>query len=127
MRLSRALLLALPLWSLGCGDGVEEPLELPRPLIVESPFEYPVSLWDEGVEGETRLMVHVTATGEVDSVFVGGSSGHPEFDSAAVAGASRLRFSPGRRGDKRVDHWVVLPVRFSKDSASASGATEQMR
>lgn len=123
MRISRALLLAVPLGA-GC-SGTEEPVELPQPLTAESPFEFPISLWDEGVEGETRLMVRVTALGEVDSVFIKDSSGYPEFDSAAVAGVGNLRFTPGRRGDKRVDHWVVLPVRFTRDSASAMGAPEQ--
>jgi len=123
MRIPKALLLLVPL-GIGCG-GKEEPVELPRPLLAESPFEFPISLWDAGVEGETRLMVRVTALGEVDSVYVKESSGYPEFDSAAVAGAGNLKFIPGRRGEKRVAHWVVLPVRFTKDSASVTGAPEQ--
>lgn len=124
MRVSRALLLAVPLGA-GCGGGVEEPVELPQPLTTESPFEFPVSLWDEGVEGETRLMVHVTTLGEVDSVFVKDSSGYAEFDSAAVAGVGNLRFTPGRKGQKRVGHWVVLPVRFTRDGAAVAELPEQ--
>lgn len=125
MRVSRALLLAVPIGA-GCGGGgIEEPVELPQPLMAESPFEFPISLWDDGVEGETRLMVHVTALGEVDSAFIKDSSGYPEFDSAAVAGVGNLRFTPGRKGQKRVDHWVVLPVRFTRDGAAVTEVPEQ--
>jgi TonB family protein len=128
MKISRAILLAAPLamaWgAAGCGRG-EEPIELPRLLTADPHFEFPISLWDEGVEGETRLMVHVTALGEVDSTYVKESSGYPAFDSAAVAGVGNLRFAPGRKGDKRVDRWVVLPVKFTKDGAALAAAVEQ--
>jgi TonB family protein len=100
------------------GGTVEEPAPLPDP----SPIEYPVALWDSRVEGETELMVHVNERGDVDSVFVSKGSGHAAFDSAALAGARRLRFSPGRRGDRPAAMWTKLPVRFSQDSTAAVGA-----
>jgi TonB family protein len=78
----------------------------------DSPFRYPVDLWDEGTEGETIVMVRVTPTGGVDSVYVAESSGHAAFDSAAVSGARALRFVPGRRDDRRVAMWARVPVRF---------------
>ena len=84
-----------------------------------SPFEYPVALWDERVQGETLLLVHVTAVGDVDSAYVHTSSGVAALDSAAVAGALQLRFSPARQGNKRVPMWTKLPVRFSVDSVGA--------
>lgn len=104
----------------------DEPLERPTPLS-GSPFRYPVELWDAGVEGETVLMVHVTALGEVDSAYVHRSSGHRRFDSAAVEGAYELRFTPGRRGDERVAMWAKLPVRFSRDDSSAAAVPQGMR
>ena len=36
------------------------------------------------------------------------------FDSAAIAGASDLRFTPARRDGKRIEVWAQVPVRFSK-------------
>jgi TonB family protein len=110
---------------LAASCGPEEPIEPPRPLTAETPFEFPISLWDEGIEGETRLMVHVTSLGEVDSAYIKESSGYAEFDSAAVAGVGNLRFTPGRKGEKRVDRWVVLPVRFTKEGAAQAGVLEQ--
>ncbi|MFW6079062.1 MAG: energy transducer TonB family protein [Gemmatimonadota bacterium] len=107
-----AALLALPM-AAGCLS--DEPIRRPEPLASGSPFRYPVELWDEGAEGETVLMVHITALGEVDSAYVFRSSGFPKFDSAAVDGAYDLRFTPGRRGEERIEMWARLPVRFSRD------------
>ena len=43
-------------------------------------------------------------------------SGRAEFDSAAVSGARKLRFVPGRRADRPIEMWTKLPVRFEVDS-----------
>ena len=97
----------------------DAPLELPVPMDQESPFRYPESLWDEGVEGQAVVMVLVGAEGTVDSVYLRQTSGWEEMDSAAVRGARVLRFEPGRRGTDPVDVWVRLPVRFSKTPPTA--------
>lgn len=94
--------------------GGDEPVTDPEPISIESPFRYPVGLWDAGVEGEVVVMVHVTEVGAVDSVYVVESSGRPAFDSAAVDGARELEFAPGRRGDRRIAMWARLPVRFQR-------------
>ena len=94
----------------------DEPVQQPTPLFEGAPFEFPMALWDRGAEGETILMVHITPVGTVDSAYVHESSGYAQFDSAAIAGAHLLRFTPGRRGDRRVDMWARLPVRFSRNA-----------
>ena len=43
-------------------------IERPRFLSGEVPIEYPLQMWDQDVEGETVLIVRVSATGTVDSV-----------------------------------------------------------
>lgn len=106
----RPMLLSLLLAGVAACAG--EPVEPPVPLEGDSPFRYPVSLWDEGAEGAPLLMVHVTETGIVDTAYVAETSGYEAFDSAAVAGVHELRFVPARQGDERVDAWVRLPVRF---------------
>jgi len=106
----------------GCAS--DAPLELPVAVEQPSPFMYPEALWDQGVEGQAVVMVHVTAEGTVDSVYVRATSGYEAMDSAAVAGARELRFRPGRRGEDAVDVWVRLPVRFSK-SPPQPGADDE--
>jgi TonB family protein len=101
-----------------CSDAAL-PVHQPEPMPGPTPFEYPISMWDERVQGETTLLVHVTAVGDVDSARVHTSSGHEALDSAAVAGAFRMRFAPARQGDRRIPMWTRLPVRFSVDSAQA--------
>lgn len=96
----------------GCaGDGE---IEQPAPLYGEVPIQYPLQLWDQGLEGETLLRVRVTDMGQVDSVEVMETSGHPAFDSAAVDGARDLHFKPARRDGKRIEVWATVPVHFSK-------------
>ena len=108
--LGGSLLLAVA--ALGCaGDGE---IERPTPLYGEMPIEYPLQLWDQDMEGETLLRVRVTDTGAVDSVEVVESSGHPDFDDAAVQGAKELRFQPARKEGKRIEVWAQVPVHFSK-------------
>jgi TonB family protein len=96
---------------------VQEPVPMPDP----TPIEYPVALWDRRVQGETEVLIHVNQYGDVDSVLVSKASGHAEFDSAAVAGARHLRFTPGKRGDRHVAMWTRIPVRFAQDSSATLG------
>jgi TonB family protein len=93
----------------------------PVALSDSNPVRYPVALWDQHVEGETVLLVHVNARGDVDSTRVEKSSGQAAFDSAASAGARKMRFSPGKLGDVVAAMWTRMPVRFSMDSTAAIG------
>jgi TonB family protein len=109
-----AALLAMP----ACAQ-TDEPMVRPATLPGQSPVRYPVGLWDAEVNGETMLMVRVTEHGDVDSAYVLQSSGHADFDTAAVRGARQLRFSPGLRGQRPVPMWTRLPIRFQRDSIGA--------
>ena len=94
--------------------GGEADIEQPTPLYGDVPIDYPLHMWDQDMEGETLLRVRVSDVGAVDSVEVAESSGFTAFDSAAVAGAHDLRFTPARRDGKRIAVWAEVPVFFSK-------------
>jgi len=96
----------------GCGE--ESEIEQPTPLYGEAPIDYPLHMWDQDQEGETILRVRVSDTGMVDSVEILRSSGFGAFDSAAVAGAVSLRFTPARRDGERIAVWAEVPIYFSK-------------
>lgn len=104
---------------LGC-DGRGE-MEEPTPLYGEVPVQYPLDLWDAGVEGETLLRVRVTEVGEVDSVEVPRGSGYPALDSAAVRGARELRYTPARVNGRRISVWAKVPVHFRRDDGKGGG------
>ena len=92
----------------------DQEIQSPSPLSASVPIDYPLDLWDRGIEGSSILKVRVTDVGEVDSVVVIESSGYPAFDSSAVRGARTLKFTPARQGDKRIEVWAHVPVHFSK-------------
>lgn len=96
----------------GCSGDQE--IDSPSPLSASVLIDYPLDLWDQGIEGSSMLKVRVTDVGEVDSVVVMESSGYDAFDSSAVRGARTLRFGPARQGDKRIEVWAHVPVHFSK-------------
>ncbi len=109
---SQAALAAALVLGLACGG--EGEIKQPTPLYGEMPIGYPIQLWDQDMEGQMLLRVRVSDTGAVDSVEIESSSGYEAFDSAAVAGARGLRFSPARRDGERIDVWATVPVHFSK-------------
>lgn len=113
----RLVMMALGVPSLAACAGDLE-VEEPAPLGDGIPIEYPLEMWDQGIEGETVLRVRLNELGEVDSVAVVETSGHESLDSAAAAGARAMRFHPGRRDGRDVPVWVRLPVRFSRQSSS---------
>jgi protein TonB len=96
---------------------IEEPKLMPDP----TPVKYPPVLWDQGVEGETEVLVEVSEVGDIVNTSVAQTSGYAEFDSAALEGVRRLRFTPGKRGDKPVAMRVRIPVRFARDSSATVG------
>jgi protein TonB len=106
-----------------CGSG--ETVQPPQPMADNAPIDYPVELWDARIGGETLLTIHVDAEGRADSVRVEVTSGSPTLDSAAVRGGRQMRFTPGRKGDRRVGAWIRIPVRFRRDSLHAASATPQ--
>lgn len=124
MRIAEKKMITLAMCALlsACGAPEQEPMEPPVPMPDPSPVEYPVALWDRRIEGETEVLIHVDERGDVDSVLVSKGSGYAEFDSAALAGARKLRFTPGRRGDRRVAMWTKIPVRFNQDTTAVMGA-----
>jgi TonB family protein len=60
------------------------------------------------------LLVHVTAAGLVDDVRRGESTDCPPCETAAIASAWKLRFTPGTRDGVPVAMWVRYPVTFGR-------------
>jgi TonB family protein len=115
-----SLLLVAPL---ACRDAGEDPAS-GDPLLLsrELPFLYPPALFAAKVEGDVGLRLFIDSLGLVvqESTTVVEPSAHPEFDSAAVAGAPYLEFQPARSGGSRIGKTVVLPVKFRLPPAADS-------
>ena len=88
----------------------------------DEPIPYPPDLFRQGIEGEVMLHLVIDSSGAVirDSIRIETSSGHAEFDAAALTAAPSLRFQPARRGDTAVTAPLKVPIHFTvPDSNSA--------
>lgn len=121
-----AFVALIPLLSaVACGDDSAPPPEAVPPSAGEvtaavpipnqNPIPYPAALYADGVEGEVMLYLFVDQTGAVihDSTRIAQSSGHSEFDAAALQAAPTLRFVPAHVGDSAVAAPIQVPIRFS--------------
>jgi TonB family protein len=97
--------------------------EAPVALNAVSPVQYPRALLEQGIEGRVLLRLYVDSAGRLvpDSTRVAESSGYPALDSAALAGAPTLRFSPALRRGRPVAAPFLQPVQFrNPNTRSAS-------
>jgi TonB family protein len=79
-----------------------------------SPVRYPPALLEQGIEGRVLLRLYVDSAGTVvpDSTRLAESSGYPALDSAAMAGARELKFSPALLQGRPVAAPFLQPVQF---------------
>jgi TonB family protein len=96
------------------------PDSLPVMQNTELPFKYPPELYARKVQGNVTLRIHIDAAGQVrpESTTVVASSGYPALDSAAVNGASVLRFRPAFAKGAPLAISVLFPVYFRHPEAS---------
>ena len=78
------------------------------------PVEYPPALFAQGIGGSVELLLFVDSTGVVlpESTRVQRSSGHLALDSAALAAAPQLRYSPAMRNGRPVATSFLQPIHF---------------
>ena len=129
-------LLALALLACGHDDGdgtmrLVDHADVPPPTPPEeppvainpvSPVRYPPALLAQGIEGRVLLRLYVDSAGQVvpDSIRVAESSGYPALDSAALAGAPELRFSPALQQGHPVAAPFLQPVQFRNQRPAGS-------
>jgi protein TonB len=74
---------------------------------------YPGASRRLGEQGTVFLRVFVTADGDPARIELKSSSGFPRLDKSAQDAVHRWKFEPARRGERPVDAWVVVPIKFS--------------
>jgi TonB family protein len=97
----------------------ELPDELPALLTTELPFRYPAALYARKVQGNVTLRLLIDRDGHVvtDSTRIEETSGSAQLDSAARAGASELRFVPGKLRGETIPVSILFPVYFRHPEA----------
>jgi protein TonB len=84
-----------------------------RPLYRSNPPpKYPSVARRRGFQGNVVLEVLVSPVGNVIELHVLSSSGYPILDRAAKSSVKNWTFEPGMRGQKKVEMWVRVPIRF---------------
>jgi protein TonB len=73
---------------------------------------YPPALRAQGVGGEAVVRLLVNPEGRPTSVEIVRSSGHPDLDRVIATVAEQARFTPPRKGRRRVAAWALLPIRM---------------
>ncbi len=79
---------------------------------INPPPKYPRAARRRGFQGTVMLSVLVDEMGQVENVWVFTSSGYRLLDNAALKAVRDWSFEPGKIGDRKVDMWVKVPVRF---------------
>ena len=97
--------------------------EAPVALNPNVPIAYPPALFDQKVEGDVTLRLFVDSTGKLipESTRVTEPSGYPALDSAALVGASALRFAPAKRHGIPVATAFLQPVEFRQVGTTRTG------
>ena len=90
-------------------SGIKEAIPLYRE---NPPPMYPRVARRKGYEGTVLLEVLVNTAGKVADYRLLRSCGHSVLDEAAMKSVSRWLFEPGMRGEKKVEMWVKVPIRF---------------
>ena len=94
--------------------GADRRDQTPIAVNADPPVQYPVDLFEQGVEGTVVLRLFVDSTGAVvpDSTSIKEPSGHAALDSAALAAVPSLRFAPALRDGVPVSTAFEQPIIF---------------
>ena len=76
------------------------------------PPGYPRVAKKRGYQGTVVLSVLVDENGRVGNLWVFTSSGYMLLDNAAAKAVKKWFFEPGKIGNRNVEMWVKVPIRF---------------
>ena len=101
------------------GRRAATPDEMPALVSTQLPFHYPALLYARRVQGNVTLKLFLDSDGRVvaDSTRVVEPSGNASLDSAALAGAGDLRFSPAKLHGAPMPTSILFPVYFRHPEA----------
>lgn len=73
---------------------------------------YPPALRAARIGGTAQVWLFIDETGQIQTVLLRESSGHPLLDEAALNVARLVRFTPPYNKDKPVPVWISIPISF---------------
>jgi len=73
---------------------------------------YPKFAKKRGYEGTTVIEVLIEIDGKVKDIKINKSAGYEILDNAAINAVKKWLFVPATIGDKKIEMWVKIPVKF---------------
>ena len=87
----------------------------PPSLNKHTPPQYPRQLRKRGVEGQVKLKVLISNSGEVKRIRIKESSGYKKLDQSAQNAIKRWSFNPAQTDGHRIGSWILIPIKFKLD------------
>ena len=106
-------ILALTLFSMGCGHYLENTENYTPPSLKNEPrLFYPMAALENSYSGTPRVILYISKNGTVERSAILKSSGIGILDSAAVEYSKNFVFNPAKRNGEPVNSRMAMDIRF---------------
>ncbi len=113
MKYLSTVILALTLFSMGCGHYLESTANYSPPSLKSEPrLFYPLNALENGYAGTPRVIIYISKNGTVVQSRILKSSGVGVLDSAAVDYSKNFIFIPAKRNGEPVGSRMAMDIRF---------------
>lgn len=93
-------------------QGVPDAGIVPPGIIEYKQPVYPEEMRKRGIEGRVILKILIDTVGKVIKIRIEESSGYKQFDQVAKETVLGWQFKPTRKDGKKVESWILVPIRF---------------
>lgn len=113
MKYLSLFILALTLFSMGCGHYIENNENYTPPSLKSEPrLFYPMAALENSYSGTPRVILYISKKGTVEHSIILKSSGIKVLDSAAVEYSRNFIFNPAKRNGKPVSSRMAMDIKF---------------
>ena len=113
MKYLSMFILALTLFSMGCGHYLENTENYTPPSLKNEPrLFYPMAALENSYSGTPRVILYISKNGTVERSAILKSSGIGILDSAAVEYSKNFVFNPAKRNGEPVNSRMAMDIRF---------------
>ena len=113
MKYLSLFILALAIFSIGCGHYIEKSENYTPPSLKEEPrLFYPMAALENSYSGTPKVILYVSKSGKVERANILKSSGIGILDSAAVEYSKNFVFNPAKRNGEPINSRIAMDIKF---------------